>query len=114
MSKAAGQGWFSGQIPADAQRNLIKGTMTEVVVSVKTNNSDSTKLSLLGSCKAALEVQRSAIAHSGMKLGRQRRWVFIFLINNPPRYFFYPCQICSQPSEFATANLYFQQFFAQA
>lgn len=46
--KAAGQGWFSGQIPADAQRNLIKGTMTEVVVSVKTNNSDSTKTICVG------------------------------------------------------------------
>ncbi|KAJ6118528.1 hypothetical protein N7471_013148 [Penicillium samsonianum] len=27
--KAAGQVWLSGQIPADAQGNLIKGTMTE-------------------------------------------------------------------------------------
>lgn len=27
--KAAGQVWLSGQIPADAQGNLIRGTMTE-------------------------------------------------------------------------------------
>lgn len=27
--RAAGQVWLSGQIPADAQGNLIKGTMTE-------------------------------------------------------------------------------------
>lgn len=27
--KAAGQVWLSGQIPADAQGKLIKGTMTE-------------------------------------------------------------------------------------
>ncbi|KAJ5249943.1 Dihydrolipoamide succinyltransferase [Penicillium chrysogenum] len=36
--KAAGQGWFSGQIPADAQRNLIKGTMTEVVFHTTVRN----------------------------------------------------------------------------